>query len=249
MFPRFVIRSHALHQAFPKSRSTRLGAWGGALVLHVAAALALLLAWPQARDYLEKASPIEVRLLAAPKPQELPAPPPPAATPPLRPAATPPTRVPEAPPPPASPVPLPPVEPPLLAVAGPTASPITVAPAAIENVPVAAPRNAAGPASRSPVAPPPPLVEAHLDANYLSNPKPLYPGISRRQGEAGVVRLRVHVGADGQVLEVELQDSSGYPRLDQAAREAVAHWYFVPARRGDKPVASWVVVPIVFSLT
>jgi protein TonB len=71
---------------------------------------------------------------------------------------------------------------------------------------------------------------------------------SRRLGESGVVHLRVHVGADGAADKVELKSSSGFPRLDEAARETVARWHFVPARRGRTPVAAWVVVPIIFSL-
>ena len=34
----------------------------------------------------------------------------------------------------------------------------------------------------------------------------------------------------------------------RAAREAVARWRFVPARRGDIAIESWVLVPIVFKL-
>ncbi|MGZ8200307.1 MAG: energy transducer TonB family protein, partial [Methylosarcina sp.] len=35
---------------------------------------------------------------------------------------------------------------------------------------------------------------------------------------------------------------------DESAMEAVKKWRFIPARRGDNPVASSVVVPILFSL-
>jgi protein TonB len=71
---------------------------------------------------------------------------------------------------------------------------------------------------------------------------------SRRQGEEGEVQLRVRVGSDGTALEVEIRQSSGYARLDAAARDAVLRWRFVPAKRGDEAVESWVGVPIVFSL-
>jgi periplasmic protein TonB len=94
-----------------------------------------------------------------------------------------------------------------------------------------------------------PLVEARFDADYLSNPKPRYPLASRRLNEAGTVYLRVHVGSDGHANQVELKTSSGFHRLDQSALKTVAEWRFVPARRGSKTVASWVIVPIVFTLT
>lgn len=91
--------------------------------------------------------------------------------------------------------------------------------------------------------------EARFDADYLANPKPPYPHASRRLGEFGTVYLRVQVSEEGLALKVELKKSCGFERLDQSALDTVAHWRFVPARRGATPVTSWVVVPVVFSLT
>jgi protein TonB len=88
-----------------------------------------------------------------------------------------------------------------------------------------------------------------LRANYLRNPKPLYPAISRRLKEQGTVLLRVFVTAAGQATEVMLKASSGFERLDNTAKTAVAGWKFVPATRDDKPVDAWVIVPIKFSLS
>ena len=67
-------------------------------------------------------------------------------------------------------------------------------------------------------------------------------------GEQGRVFLRVLVAADGVAQQVELKTTSGSPRLDHAALDAVKRWRFVPARQGDQAVAAWVVVPISFSL-
>jgi protein TonB len=104
----------------------------------------------------------------------------------------------------------------------------------------------------APVAPPPTpqpvFSEARFDAAYLNNPKPIYPPSSRRMGESGRVYLRVRVGEDGSALEVVLKTSSGSPRLDQSAQDAVIRWKFVPARNGTNPVTSWVVVPVDFTL-
>lgn len=97
------------------------------------------------------------------------------------------------------------------------------------------------------VAPPPPQ-PPRFDAAYLDNPRPVYPTLSRRMGEQGTVQLRVQVDANGQPLDVKLHSSSGSPRLDNTAIEAVRRWRFVPARQGNKPVAASVIVPIVFSL-
>lgn len=102
-----------------------------------------------------------------------------------------------------------------------------------------------------PVQAPPaaaPVTAARFDADYLHNPKPVYPVFSRRMNEEGKVQLRVRVSAEGTALEVEIRQSSGFPRLDAAAREAVSKWRFVPAKRGDEAIESWVGVPIVFKL-
>jgi protein TonB len=97
-------------------------------------------------------------------------------------------------------------------------------------------------------APPPPVAPPRFDADYLQNPAPAYSAVSRRLREQGRVVLRVLVSADGRPEKVELRASSGFERLDTAALDTVAHWRFVPARQGDRPIAGWVLVPISFSL-
>jgi protein TonB len=118
------------------------------------------------------------------------------------------------------------------AVAAPAAEPVA---ATSDAVPVA---RAPGPLS-SP---------ARYDAAYLNNPHPAYPAASRRLGEEGRVLLRVRVGADGRPLAVDLEKGSNFSRLDEAARDAVARWRFVPARRGDEAIEGSVLVPLVFRL-
>ncbi len=58
----------------------------------------------------------------------------------------------------------------------------------------------------------------------------------------------MRVSAQGTALDVADQKSSGFPRLDAAAQDAVTRWRFVPARRGDEAIESSVVVPITFAL-
>lgn len=94
-----------------------------------------------------------------------------------------------------------------------------------------------------PIAEPP-----RFDADYLDNPNPVYPKLSKRLNEAGKVILSVYVEADGSPSRVELQTSSRFERLDQAAIDAVKRWRFVAARRGNVSIAAWVIVPIHFSL-
>jgi periplasmic protein TonB len=92
------------------------------------------------------------------------------------------------------------------------------------------------------------IIEARFDVDYLNNPKPVYPALSRRLREEGVVVLKVHVRSDGTVAAAMVDKRSGSARLDEAALAAVKQWNFVPARRGAEPVDSWVLVPIEFEL-
>jgi protein TonB len=100
----------------------------------------------------------------------------------------------------------------------------------------------------SPVANNEALVESRYDVTSLNNPKPPYPLAARRNGAQGRVILSVQVSASGVSNTVQLKRSSGHAVLDNAALQTVRHWRFVPARRGDAPVESWVDVPIIFRL-
>jgi len=92
------------------------------------------------------------------------------------------------------------------------------------------------------------VTPALFDAAYLSNPAPVYPPLARRMGEQGNVLLSVYVDENGQPQTVDLKKSSGYTRLDSAAKEAVRKWRFAAARQGEKMIASWVQVPVKFVL-
>lgn len=92
------------------------------------------------------------------------------------------------------------------------------------------------------------LQSPRFKADYLDNPPPSYPPLSRKLHEEGRVLLRVRVSAQGHAEQVTLQQSSGFARLDERAVEAVRRWQFVPARRALQSVAAWVLVPIQFSL-
>ena len=94
----------------------------------------------------------------------------------------------------------------------------------------------------------PTFTEANYKANYAHNPKPDYPDIAKSRGWQGKVLLRVKVSAQGLSDDVTVEKSSGREILDDSAIEAVKKWRFIPAKRGDTPVASSVIVPIDFKL-
>ena len=121
------------------------------------------------------------------------------------------------------------------------------APTASANL---APPPPADPRPAEPVAAaqPAPVAPPRFNADYLNNPAPQYPAVSRRLREEGRVTLRVFVDVQGLPARIELRTSSGYERLDHIALETVRQWKFIPARRGDEAVSAWVLVPISFSL-
>lgn len=78
-----------------------------------------------------------------------------------------------------------------------------------------------------------------VDASWAGNAAPAYPSSARRMGEQGRVKLDVHVGVDGAVIDVQLRESSGSAALDRSATEAVRKWRFRPAMVDGQPIAEW----------
>jgi periplasmic protein TonB len=130
----------------------------------------------------------------------------------------------------------------------PAITPPPVAEAVATNPSAETPRALSPGQSQSPAQPAPALSAPRFDVAYLDNPRPQYPRMARRLNEQGRVVLGVYVTPEGTPQSVEVRASSGYPRLDRAAREAVAKWRFVPARQGEQAVGAWVLVPITFVL-
>ena len=77
---------------------------------------------------------------------------------------------------------------------------------------------------------------------------PLYPPTSRRNGEQGMGMYRVLVDEKGHPTDVQVLKSSGFPRLDTAAMEAIRKWAFKPAVQNSQPVQSWTRVQVAFQL-
>ncbi len=97
-------------------------------------------------------------------------------------------------------------------------------------------------------APPSDTVVKPTKADYLNNPKPEYPPLSRRLGEEGKVTVSVLINTQGRAEEVRLKKSSGYNRLDDAAMRAVKTWGFRAGTRNGVAEAMWFDVPVLFRL-
>jgi len=87
------------------------------------------------------------------------------------------------------------------------------------------------------------------DLKASSRVEPVYPPTSRRAGEEGTVRLKVLVDEKGRPRDVAVANSSGFPKLDDAAIAAVRKWKFVAATDGSNAISAWTQVAITFRLT
>lgn len=212
---------------------------GGMVAVHVGLAWWLLQPEP-VRQAMGEVAPIFVELVRPapvtpppPAPVPPPPPPPPPRVLPKEPAPKPLiVRKPApAPTPPAFVAPPPPPEPP-----------------AIETAAPPAPDPGLAPPPPPPPAAPSPRTVAISAVEYLAPPVLQYPPASRRMQEQGEVRVRVLVDAAGLPQQTQLLQSSGHPRLDEAALATVRATRFKPYAENGTPLPFWVVMPLVFEL-
>lgn len=90
--------------------------------------------------------------------------------------------------------------------------------------------------------------EPIFNASYLHNPTPSYPSYAKSKGFEGKVILEVLVSKSGNAEKVIISKSSGYTSLDNAAKESVEKWHFIPAYAGANAIAAKVLVPVEFKL-
>jgi periplasmic protein TonB len=96
----------------------------------------------------------------------------------------------------------------------------------------------------------------HVTTNVAPDPKhPLhigedyYPDASKRAGEEGRCIVTVTVAADGRITNEAIQQSSGFPRLDDACLKGVHGQHMKPATEDGKPIEKTASLPIVWKLT
>jgi protein TonB len=143
-------------------------------------------------------------------------------------------------PPPLAPKPPPPAPPP-----PPTAPVVTTpSPAAIQLP--------AAPSVATPVTPPAPAAPAVRTSAVIQAgatcAKPDYPSASRRLEEEGTVTLKFLIGVDGRVMQAEVEKTSGFQRLDEAARNALSKCQFKPGTVDGKPEQSWASIKYTWRL-
>jgi TonB family protein len=65
-------------------------------------------------------------------------------------------------------------------------------------------------------------------------PEPPYPPIARETGEQGTVKLLLGSDAAGNVVSVDVKESSGFPVLDRATVDFIKHHWRLPAGDGNR---------------
>lgn len=163
---------------------------------------------------------------------------------PARPAPTPAqTPAPARPVAPPSPLPTPPTPTP---VAAPSPVPVPTSPAPAAAVPAAG--TTAPAALTAPAAPTSKGVRTAAAVQAGACEKPAYPSASVRLEEEGTVHLRFLVGVDGRVIQSEVLKTSGFKRLDEAARIGLAKCLFKPATVDGQPEQAWASIQYTWRL-
>jgi len=205
----------------PADSSRRVTGISVVIVLHIALAYALVNGL--ARKIVEVIQqPLETKIIEEVKPPPVDKPPPP---PPPKLAAPPPPFI----PPPEVRIDAPPVMNTITAIS-------TVKPAIEAPVPKPAQTSVAGPARTSAV----------VDARNCT--KPDYPPASLRAQETGLVVLQFLIDTDGNALEGKVERSSGFRRLDDAAKRALSLCKFKPGTENGRPVQSWARIEYLWKL-
>lgn len=85
-------------------------------------------------------------------------------------------------------------------------------------------------------------------ADFSSCAKPKWPMADLAAEHTGTVTLGFKIDTDGKVIGSTVRNSSGYPRLDEAARDGIMLCKFVPGISQGKPVATWMKMQYMWAL-
>ena len=75
-----------------------------------------------------------------------------------------------------------------------------------------------------------------------------YPQLLRDAGVGGSCEVWIRISEAGIVQDVQVNQSSGHPALDNAAMRVGQTMEFSPAMNRDKQVPVWVSIPITFQV-
>ncbi|MEI9850246.1 MAG: energy transducer TonB [Sphingomonas sp.] len=93
------------------------------------------------------------------------------------------------------------------------------------------------------------FVAAQQDPRFARDFQPDYPPPEIRSGREGKVTVRVRIGTDGRVKEVQQVQATSAAFFEATRKQALAKWRFKPATRGGVPEESWRTMNLRFELT
>lgn len=94
----------------------------------------------------------------------------------------------------------------------------------------------------------PMLIGPEVDSRFAGDFQPNYPPSEQRAGHAGRVVVRVLIGVDGRVKQVERVSATNDAFFQATLQRALAKWRFKPATRGIIPVEAWRTMSVSFVL-
>lgn len=154
----------------------------------------------------------------------------------------------------AAPTPLPYVAKPII----PNPQPLDPGPTTTDDLPLTPPGpiagtfpgtgNGEGVTVDPPMPPLPLLVGPALDPRYAAELQPPYPAAEQRMGNDGIVKVRVRIGADGRVKEVQRVSASSDAFFRATEQQALRRWRFKAATRDGVAEEGWKVMTVTFVL-
>ena len=92
------------------------------------------------------------------------------------------------------------------------------------------------------------MVGANIDPHYAGYFQPAYPADEIRAGNAGRVTVKVLIGVDGRVKDIEKVSAASDSFWEATKRQALSKWRFKPATRDGVPYETWKTMNVSFVL-
>jgi periplasmic protein TonB len=89
---------------------------------------------------------------------------------------------------------------------------------------------------------------AQINPRYIGALQPVYPPGMIREEREGAVKIRVLIGTDGRVKDVQTLQADDPAFLEATRKQALSKWRFLPATRDGEPVESWRDMTVRFQL-
>ena len=98
------------------------------------------------------------------------------------------------------------------------------------------------------ITPEPMIVGARLNTRYAEQFQSAYPTGQLRLEREGEVSVRVLVGTNGRVKQIELIDSPHVDFWTATRKQALSKWRFTPATKDGTPIESWMTLKVRFEI-